>query len=68
LIDGSPAATAGLKKGDRITAIDGVAAKHLVRHDILMTFTRPAGTAVHLTYERDGKSAEATLVLKTLLP
>ena len=59
---------AGLARGDRIIAVDGNAATQLSRWDLLQSFTRPEGTKIALTYLRDGKRADAALILKTLLP
>ncbi len=67
-IPGGPAEAAGLKKGDTVTAIDGVPAKQLGGRDAMRTMTQDEGTKVTVAYTRDGKSAEATLTLKTLLP
>ena len=55
-IDDSPAARAGLRAGDGIVAIDGVAVAE--REDEALDQLRgPAGTPVELTIERDGSDA-----------
>lgn len=67
--EGSPARSAGLATGDRITHIAGepVAARSLSQwRDRLAT--DPAGTALKLAYEREGKPHEATVTLADLIP
>src|SRR6185312_11658722 len=68
IVAGGPAESAGLKKGDVVTAIDGKAAKDLSSRDVLRMMTRAEGTKVAVDYTRDGKPAKAELVLKVLLP
>jgi len=68
MVPGGPAESAGLKKGDVITAIDGKPAKELSGRDVLRLMTRAEGTKVALEYTRDGKPAKVELVLKVLLP
>ncbi|HJS46144.1 MAG TPA: S41 family peptidase [Rhizomicrobium sp.] len=63
-MDGMPAAAAGVKPGDRITAIDGTA---VAGQDFNATINRmrgPVGTKVTLTVQRDGetKPFDVTLV------
>jgi predicted aspartyl protease len=65
---GGPAESAGLKKGDVITAIDGKPARDLSGRDVLRLMIRPEGTKVALNYTRDGKPEKAELALKILLP
>ena len=67
-VAGGPAESAGLKKGDVVTAIDGKPAKALSGRDVLRLMTRAEGTKVVLDYTRDGKPAQAELTLKILLP
>ena len=59
---GGPAATAGLKQGDVITAIDGTA---VADADQLaaVTLTHKPGEMVTLTYDRAGTPADATITL-----
>jgi regulator of sigma E protease len=59
---GSPAAAAGLAKGDTITAIDGV---KLAGWDALLktVATKKPGQAVTVTYVRNGTPGEASVVL-----
>ncbi|NIK61541.1 S1C family serine protease [Kribbella shirazensis] len=57
-----PAATAGLRKGDVITEIDGepaVSSEQIV----VATLTRKAGDTIDLGYQRSGTTANTTLTL-----
>jgi len=63
LTESYPASLAGLKEGDRITAVDG---------EKITTWTQMARTIhskpaipIKISYERDGKTADATLVPRT---
>ena len=67
-VAGGPAESAGLKKGDVVTAIDGKPAKELSSRDVLRLMTRAEGTKVPVDYMRDGKPAQTKLTLKVLLP
>jgi predicted aspartyl protease len=67
-VAGGPAESAGLKKGDIVTAIDRKPAREISDRDVLRLMTRAEGTKVALDYTRDGKLATAELVLQTLLP
>lgn len=64
-----PAAEAGLKSGDRVTAIGGepVAARSLSDWRDVLARGEP-GSRVEIAYERGGKPAKATVVLRELLP
>lgn len=64
---GSPAELAGLRKDDRIVAIDGQPAQRLGGGDLARILTRPPGTKVLLEYLRDGKSSHAQIVLREML-
>lgn len=55
----SPAARAGFKEGDRITAIDGV--QYPTWEDILMKVAGNPGQPMRVTVERDGKEITASL-------
>jgi putative serine protease PepD len=59
---GGPAATAGLRAGDVLTAVDG---DRLGDPDQLeaLSVTRSPGDRVTVTYRRDGTSADATVTL-----
>ena len=61
--DGSPAAAAGLKSGDVITAIDGVAVDEPQSLNYRIA-TKPVGSTAKLTFLRDGKAQETTLKLE----
>ena len=63
---GSPAAKAGLKEGDVITAVDGenVDTSAQLRNAVGQ---RMPGTEVHLTFLRDGKEQMATASLNPLV-
>ncbi|MBV9607327.1 MAG: trypsin-like peptidase domain-containing protein [Solirubrobacterales bacterium] len=62
VVAGGPAEAAGLRVGDIVTSVDGTAAEST---DQLMavTLTKRAGDRVELGYERDGRSAKATVTL-----
>ena len=61
---GGPAAAAGLRAGDVITALDGQQAGDTEQLDVL-SVTRSPGDRVRVSYRRDGSSAEATVTLGT---
>ncbi len=61
--DGSPAAGAGLRAGDRITAVNGRAVKDVGDYlDALRDLGD--GAKVELTVQRDGKPQKLQAVLK----
>lgn len=64
VVPGSPAAAAGLQKGDTIEMVDGKAA--VVLDDVRALFLRP-GVTYRLRVSRDGKSFEKTLRTVDLL-
>lgn len=68
-VPGAPAAVAGLKAGDRIVRIgkEPVSARTLSQWRDLLS-SEAAGTAIELSYERDGRQRTATLVLEDLIP
>jgi len=55
----SPAARAGFKEGDRITAIDGI--QYPKWEDILMKVASNPGQPMRVTVEREGKEVTASL-------
>jgi carboxyl-terminal processing protease len=55
LVPGAPAAAAGLKVGDRITAVDGVATDSPDQARLLDSIAGTPGTIVVLTIERPGR-------------
>lgn len=59
----SPAAAAGLRAGDRIVRCDGQAIVSTADVQWVLHHTRDSGRAVPVTFEREGRSAEATLEL-----
>lgn len=62
---GGPAASAGLRAGDVITAIDGVLAGSADQLDTLSVTKRP-GDTVRLTYRRGTTAADAVVTLGAL--
>ncbi len=54
-IDGTPAARAGIKPGDRIAAIDGTSIPGLALNDAIDKMRGPAGTKITLTILREGE-------------
>ncbi len=67
VIDGSPAAEAGIRERDRLVAIDGVSTADLSGSDIADVFRRDAGTKVRLAIARDDACFDVTLVLRDLV-
>ncbi len=65
LVKGGPAAAAGLKVGDVITAVDGVPADSGTSVSALVRM-HEGGDKVTITYSRDGKVGEAEVTLGTL--
>ncbi len=60
--EGGPAATAGLKEGDRITKVDGVAVKGKTIDEVIEKIRGQAGTKVQVTVERnDGKGGTTAI-------
>ena len=62
VVDGGPAARAGLRVGDIITSIDGQAAESTDQL-IALTLARRAGDRVEIGYERNGSKGTATITL-----
>jgi carboxyl-terminal processing protease len=60
---GSPAARAGVRPGDIITAIDGKSAEGLTTSQVADLLKGPRGTTVHATMTRVGDSAPITFAL-----
>jgi carboxyl-terminal processing protease len=60
----SPAAAAGLAGGDRITAVDGVAAAAMPAEGIAERLRGPVGSNVRLTLLHDGGSYPVTVTLR----
>ncbi len=63
-----PAAVAGLKAGDKISAVDGHAAAHLSLPELRARFrTQPPGTKIKLTVKSGAQVRDVVLVLKDLV-
>jgi len=62
----SPAAKAGLRPGDKIVGVEGIAVRPLGADDIA-TYEKKHG-AIVVTYERDGATHTGTLVLGEMVP
>lgn len=61
---GTPAARAGLLKGDVIDAVDGVSARDMSLQQVRDAFARPAGTVVRFSVtHKDGTKATLNIVL-----
>ena len=62
---GTPAAMAGLLKGDVIETVDGASAAGMSLQAIRDVFLRPAGTSVSLGVSaKDGRARQVTIVLR----
>ena len=64
MVPDSPAAKAGLKEGDIITAVDGIPITAVTPLDDILTQYTP-GTTVALDVLRDGKTITLTVTLGT---
>lgn len=66
---GGPAATAGLRAGDRVAEIDGrrVGGANVIRVRTELA-ARAVGRRVTMVYQRDGRAHAATVVLADLIP
>ena len=65
VITGTPAEAAGLKRGDKITAVDGTSTDGQAIDDIVSRVRGPEGEPVTLTIVRDGgKPFDVTIVRK----
>jgi putative serine protease PepD len=62
VVAGGPAASAGLQRGDIITAIDGQPAV-TTEQLVALTLTKRAGDTVQVDYERGGRRSTATITL-----
>lgn len=68
VVPGSPAADAGIKAGDEITAVDGAPVQTLDLFATRAELADPARPAVTLTFSRGDSSSTATLALRDLVP
>jgi hypothetical protein len=66
VLDGSPAAEAGLEVGDRIMRINGDPAGEYSFWDLYPVMRQP-GDALNLEVQRDGERIEATIVLRRVI-
>lgn len=62
VFDNSPAYTSGLREGDRITAVEGVAATASNYNTLVEQLTGKKLSSVKLTYLRNGNTTEASIV------
>ncbi|WP_372786355.1 aspartyl protease family protein [Phenylobacterium sp.] len=69
VIAGSPADRAGIKAGERVTAIDGQPAAAMAAFEAKQRFLGPVGSAVRLAVQAaDGGAREVRLILADLVP
>lgn len=59
----TPAARAGLRKGDRLTHVDGIAIRGLSRKEVSKLLRGPTHTEVEVTFIRPGEADRRTVVL-----
>jgi Aspartyl protease/PDZ domain len=64
----SPAEDAGLRQGDAILEIGNQSIEGLSMTEVMRLLQLPPGTAVPITWSREGHEFSASLVLKELLP
>ena len=66
VMDDSPAAEAGVQRGDLIQAINGTSTKGMSLEDISKTIRGPVDTTVTLTLGRDGGSQEVAIIRRQI--
>lgn len=66
VMDDSPAAEAGVQRGDLIQAINGTSTKGMSLEDISKTIRGPVDTTVTLTLGRDGGSQEVAITRRQI--
>lgn len=67
VVPGAPADVAGLRPGDRLTAVDGVSTLNLPLKDVVQRIKGPEGTSVDVVTSRAGSSQTTTLVRRTVV-
>ena len=63
-IDGTPAARAGIKSGDKIAAIDGVSIMGLALNDAIDKMRGPTGSKITITVIREGEKKPFDVTLQ----
>jgi carboxyl-terminal processing protease len=63
-VDGTPAAKAGIKSGDRIGAVDGISIVGLAQEDAIDKMRGPVGSKVTLTIIREGEKKPFDVTLQ----
>lgn len=66
VMDDSPAAEAGVQRGDLIQAINGTSTKGMSLEDISKTIRGPVDTTVTLTLGRDGRSQDVAITRRQI--
>jgi C-terminal processing protease CtpA/Prc len=61
VVEGGPAASAGLMAGDVIARIDGRPTTELELADCIQRLRGPAGTVVAVGVEREGRTLDVTI-------
>jgi len=67
VLPNSPAAEAGIQKGDEIVMVGFSPASFLSLDDLMKTFHKSPGKKIKLTIKRDGKKIKKILVLRDIL-
>jgi predicted aspartyl protease len=67
VLDGSPAAACGLRKGDEITALNGQPAANFTLEQIRQKFTKGAGVEYKLSVRRNKQLLSVVLKLRKLI-
>lgn len=62
----APAKKAGLKAGDKITAVDGTPITRMLLEEVVHRIKGPANTTVKLTIEREGQTLSFTITRKAI--